>query len=150
MQKEIGVFAGDYVEAMWLMLQQETPDDYVVATGESHSIRDFLDEAFGLLDLDWREYVEVDPRYFRAAEVDLLQGRGRQGTQNSQMGTEGYVQGAGKVDGRALTWQKREKSVSCPTTVATIGANIHDQPRVKNASSSQVALVFWDNSFRQN
>src|SRR4051812_6050780 len=67
-------FAGDYVEAMWLMLQQERPDDYVVATGETHSVREFLDEAFGLLDLDWRAHVEIDPRYFRPAEVDLLLG----------------------------------------------------------------------------
>jgi len=67
-------FAGDYVEAMWLMLQQGKPDDYVVATGETHSVREFLDEVFGYLQLDWKKYVEVDPRYFRPAEVDLLQG----------------------------------------------------------------------------
>ena len=67
-------FAGDYVEAMWMMLQQEKPDDYVIATGESHSVEEFLTEVFGLLDLDWREHVEVDPRYFRPAEVDILEG----------------------------------------------------------------------------
>ncbi|MCH7919595.1 MAG: GDP-mannose 4,6-dehydratase [Planctomycetes bacterium] len=67
-------FAGDYVEAMWLMLQQEGPDDYVVATGETHSVRAFLDQVFGHLDLDWKEYVEIDPRYYRPAEVDLLLG----------------------------------------------------------------------------
>ena len=67
-------FAGDYVEAMWLMLQQDEPRDYVIATGETHSVREFLDEAFRLLDLDWREYVEHDPRYDRPAEVDLLLG----------------------------------------------------------------------------
>jgi GDPmannose 4,6-dehydratase len=67
-------YAGDYVEAMWLMLQAEEPDDYVIATGETHSVRDFLDEAFGLLDLDWKEYVEKDPRYYRPTEVDLLLG----------------------------------------------------------------------------
>jgi len=67
-------FAGDYVEAMWLMLQQEEPGDYVIATGETHSVREFLEEAFGLLDLDWREYVRTDPRYFRPSEVDLLLG----------------------------------------------------------------------------
>jgi len=67
-------YAGDYVEAMWLMLQQPEPDDYVVATGESYSVREFLEEAFGLLGLDWREYVEIDPRYFRPAEVDFLLG----------------------------------------------------------------------------
>src|SRR5687767_8673329 len=67
-------FAGDYVEAMWLMLQTAEPQDYVVATGETHSVREFLDEVFGTLGLDWRKYVEVDPRYFRPAEVDLLLG----------------------------------------------------------------------------
>ncbi|MDI6451826.1 GDP-mannose 4,6-dehydratase [Anaerobaca lacustris] len=67
-------FAGDYVEAMWLMLQQDQPDDYVVATGETHSVREFLDEVFGHLDLDWGWHVEIDPRYFRPSEVDLLLG----------------------------------------------------------------------------
>src|SRR3989440_1679886 len=67
-------FAGDYVEAMWLMLQQGKPDDYVVATGETHSVREFLDEVFGILELDWQKYVTVDPKYFRPAEVDLLLG----------------------------------------------------------------------------
>ena len=67
-------FAGDYVEAMWRMLQQDTPDDYVVATGESISIRDFLGLTFGRLDLDWQKYVKIDPRYFRPAEVDHLEG----------------------------------------------------------------------------
>ncbi|MEN9243699.1 MAG: GDP-mannose 4,6-dehydratase [Gloeomargarita sp. DG02_5_bins_242] len=67
-------FAGDYVEAMWLMLQQDTPDDYVVATGEAYSVQEFLETAFGLLDLDWRAYVKIDPRYFRPTEVDYLLG----------------------------------------------------------------------------
>jgi GDPmannose 4,6-dehydratase len=67
-------FAGDYVESMWLMLQQKKPDDYVVATGESHSVREFVQEVFSHLDLDWKKYVEIDPRYFRPTEVDFLQG----------------------------------------------------------------------------
>ena len=67
-------FAGDYVEAMWLMLQQEQADDYVIATGETHSVRAFLEEAFGQVGLDWQKHVEIDPRYFRPAEVDLLIG----------------------------------------------------------------------------
>jgi GDPmannose 4,6-dehydratase len=66
--------ARDYVEAMWLMMQAEEPDDYVIATGETHSVREFLEEAFGYLGLDWEKYVEIDPRYFRPAEVDLLLG----------------------------------------------------------------------------
>jgi len=67
-------YARDYVEAMWLMLQAEVADDYVIATGETHSVREFLDQTFGYLDLDWQEHVETDPRYFRPAEVDLLLG----------------------------------------------------------------------------
>ena len=67
-------FAGDYVETMWLMLQQEKSDDYVVATGETHSVREFLDEVFGHLDLDWQKFVEIDPRYLRPSEVDCLLG----------------------------------------------------------------------------
>lgn len=67
-------YAKEYVEAMWLMLQQEQPDDYVIATGETHSIREFLDAAFGHAGLDWTKYVEIDARYYRPAEVDLLIG----------------------------------------------------------------------------
>jgi GDPmannose 4,6-dehydratase len=67
-------FAGDYVEAMWLMLQHDKPDDYVIATGETYSVKDFLDEVFAYLDLDWQKYVKQDARYFRPAEVDLLVG----------------------------------------------------------------------------
>jgi GDPmannose 4,6-dehydratase len=67
-------FAGDYVEAMWRMLQQDTPEDYVIATGESHSVREFLDEAFGHAGMDWKPHVEKDERYFRPAEVDILVG----------------------------------------------------------------------------
>jgi GDPmannose 4,6-dehydratase len=67
-------YAGDYVRAMWLMLQQDEPDDYVVATGETHSVQEFVEEAFGYLDLDWRRHVVQDPRYYRPAEVDLLVG----------------------------------------------------------------------------
>ncbi|MDD5326956.1 MAG: GDP-mannose 4,6-dehydratase [Phycisphaerae bacterium] len=67
-------FAGDYVETMWLMLQQERSDDYVIATGETHSVKEFLDEVFGYLDLDWHKCVETDKRYYRPSEVDFLQG----------------------------------------------------------------------------
>ena len=67
-------FAGDYVETMWLMLQHDKPDDYVIATGETHSVREFLEEVFGHLDLEWQKYVEIDPRYLRPTEVDCLLG----------------------------------------------------------------------------
>jgi len=67
-------FAGDYVEAMWLMLQQDEPDDYVIATGETHSVREFAEKVFQKLELDYEEYVEIDQRYFRPTEVDVLLG----------------------------------------------------------------------------
>jgi len=67
-------FAGDYVEAMWLMLQQEHPDDYIIATGETHSVQEFLESAFDRLKLDWHKYVDTDPRFFRPSEVDILCG----------------------------------------------------------------------------
>ena len=67
-------YAKDYVEAMWLMMQTETPDDYVIATGETHSVREFVEETFRYLDLDWQQYVEIDPWYYRPSEVDLLLG----------------------------------------------------------------------------
>jgi GDPmannose 4,6-dehydratase len=67
-------YAGDYVEAMWLMLQQDKPDDYIIATGQAHSVREFLDEAFGYAGLSWKDYVKQDPRYLRPTEVDYLVG----------------------------------------------------------------------------
>jgi GDPmannose 4,6-dehydratase len=67
-------YAKDYVEAMWLMLQQDEPGDYVIATSETHSVREFLEETFNYLDLDWRDHVEIDPKYFRPTEVDSLAG----------------------------------------------------------------------------
>ncbi len=67
-------FAGDYVKAMWLMLQQDKPDDFVVATGETYSVEEFLQEAFGYVNLDWHDYVVQDPRFMRPAEIDLLVG----------------------------------------------------------------------------
>jgi GDPmannose 4,6-dehydratase len=74
-------YAPDYVAAMWKMLQLDQPDDFVVGTGEAHSVREFLDEAFGYLNMDWHDYVKIDPRYFRPTEVDYLQaeiGKARQ------------------------------------------------------------------------
>ena len=82
-------FAGDYVEAMWLMLQQEEPHDYVIATGRHYSITDLLDIAFGEVDLDWKGYVRIDPRYYRPAEVDLLVGDSSKA--HSQLGWKPHV-----------------------------------------------------------
>jgi GDPmannose 4,6-dehydratase len=67
-------YAKEYVEAMWLMLQQDKPEDYVIATGETHAVSEFCEEAFHYVGLNWKDYVEIDPRYFRPAEVDLLIG----------------------------------------------------------------------------
>ena len=82
-------FAGDYVRAMWLMLQQDTPDDYVVGTNETHTVREFVEIAFGHLGLDWQKYVLVDPAFFRPAEVDLLLGNPAKAKQ--QLGWEPEV-----------------------------------------------------------
>jgi GDPmannose 4,6-dehydratase len=67
-------YAGDYVEAMWLMLQQDSPDDYVIATGETHSVRELVEIAFAAAGLDWTQHVKIDPKLLRPAEVELLQG----------------------------------------------------------------------------
>ncbi len=74
-------FAGDYVKAMWMMLQQDKADDFVIATGKSYSVREFLERVFGYLKLEWQRYVEIDPRYFRPTEVDFLLGDARQAQQ---------------------------------------------------------------------
>ncbi|MEM9420729.1 MAG: GDP-mannose 4,6-dehydratase [Planctomycetota bacterium] len=89
-------FAGDYVEQMWLMLQQDTPDDYVVATGETHTVRQFCERAFGRVGLDYNDYVEIDPRYYRPAEVDLLWGDPSKAKR--QLGWEPRVTFEGLVD----------------------------------------------------
>jgi GDPmannose 4,6-dehydratase len=89
-------FAGDYVEQMWLMLQQDTPDDYVVATGETHTVREFCERAFARVGLDYRDYVEIDPRYYRPAEVDLLWGDPSKAKR--QLGWEPKVTFEGLVD----------------------------------------------------
>ena len=67
-------YAGDYVDAMWRILQQDKPDDYVIATGQTHSVQELCEQAFGYLDLNWRDHVVVDPKFLRPAEVDLLVG----------------------------------------------------------------------------
>lgn len=89
-------FAGDYVEAMWRMLQQQTPDDYVVATGETHSVREFVEAVFARLELDYEQFVKIDPRYFRPAEVDLLLGDATRA--RTQLGWEPKVDFPGLVN----------------------------------------------------
>ncbi|MCA1907977.1 MAG: GDP-mannose 4,6-dehydratase [Magnetospirillum sp.] len=106
-------FAGDYVEAMWLMLQQDRPDDYVVATGETYAVRDFLDRAFALAGLDWRQYVEVDPRYFRPTEVELLIGDPSKAKENlgwqPRVGFDQLVEMMVRADMAALGLENRIK-----------------------------------------
>ena len=80
-------YAKDYVEAMWRMLQQDTADDYVVATGEMHTVREFCEVAFAHVGLDWQKYVSVDPRYFRPSEVDTLLGDAGEGEEASSAGS---------------------------------------------------------------
>ena len=75
-------FAGDYVRAMWLMLQQDNPEDFVIATGEAYSVREFLEECFSHLDLSWQDYVSIDQRYFRPSEVDYLRGDASRAREN--------------------------------------------------------------------
>ncbi|MCB2155326.1 GDP-mannose 4,6-dehydratase [bacterium] len=112
-------FAGDYVEAMWLMLQQDTPDDYVVATGETHTVREFLEIAFGHVGLDYNDYVKIDPRYFRPSEVDILLGDPAKA--KKQMGWEPRVSFEGLVkmmmdtDLALANWEKDHLKDKRPT-----------------------------------
>ena len=114
-------FAGDYVEAMWLMLQQDTPDDYVVATGETHSVREFLEMAFGAVNLDYRDFVVTDPKYFRPTEVDLLLGdsskaRARLGWQ-PRVGFEQLVAMMVEADMKVAECEKLLRGSGLPTSL---------------------------------
>ena len=106
-------FAGDYVRAMWLMLQQDTPDDFVVATGETHSVREFCEVAFGHVGLDYNDFVKVDQQFFRPAEVDLLVGDASKA--RDKLGWEPSVTFAGLVtmmvdaDLELVAWQKLDE-----------------------------------------
>jgi GDPmannose 4,6-dehydratase len=105
-------YAGDYVEAMWLMLQQPEPDDFVIATGESHSVKEFLDEAARHLGLDWKKYVEIDPRYLRPAEVHDL--RGDASKARSKLGWEpklGFSELVGRMTAHDLELARQEKAL---------------------------------------
>ncbi len=93
-------FAGDYVRAMWLMLQQPAPDDFVIATGVSHSVRDLVEIAFGRVGLDWQKYVKTDPKFLRPAEVDHLIGNPEKARRRAGLAAEGRLQAAGRNDGR--------------------------------------------------
>ena len=116
-------FAGDYVEAMWLMLQQDEPDDYVVATGETHSVREFCELAFGHVGLDWEKHVVIDERFFRPAEVDLLVGDPTKARDGARLEAQDELRGAGAHDGRRRPRAARRASCArCaePSTVITV------------------------------
>lgn len=123
-------YAKDYAYAMWLMLQQDKPDDFVIATGETHSVSEFLDETFDLLGLDWKRYVEIDPRYFRPAEVDVL------------CGDMSKAQ-------RILNWQPQVRfkelvriMVAADLDLARAEAHARTRPRSKDADSDpELALL---------
>ena len=93
-------FAGDYVEAMWLMLQQDEPDDYVIATGETHSVREFVEAAFAHVGLDDDRHVVVDPAFMRPAEVDLLIGDPAKARERARLEAAHDLPRAGRDDGR--------------------------------------------------
>ena len=93
-------YAKEYVEAMWLMLQQPEPDDYVIATNETHTIRECLEVAFGRVGLDWQKYVEIDPRYYRPAEVELLIGDASKAKRKMGWEPKDEVQRPHRADGR--------------------------------------------------
>ena len=92
-------FAGDYVRAMWLMLQQDEPDDYVIGTGETHSVEEFVEIAFARAGLDWRDHVVVDPQFYRPAEVDLLLANPDQGPEEARLAAANVLRAAGPHDG---------------------------------------------------
>ena len=128
-------YAGDYVEAMWMMLQQDEPDDYVIATGETHTIRELLDVAFALAGIDdWEPYVEQDPRFYRPAEVDLLIGDASKAREvlgwKPTVGFEELVPHdvRERPQGRAGT--KQPSTVALATVVGRRSRGARDQDRV--------------------
>ena len=112
-------YAGDYVKAMWLMLQQDEPDDYVVATGETHSIEELVERAFAEVGIDdWQRYVRQDPKFYRPAEVDLLIGDARQGPHRARLGARGRFRGPRQADGPARPRRRGEEGRHHPRVAA--------------------------------
>ena len=108
-------FAGDYVKAMWLMLQQDQPDDYVVATGVKHSVRELVELAFGHVGLDWRKHVEIDPSCCGPAEVNTLCGDAAKARRVLGWEPTGLLRRAGANDGRRRSGRvRREVAEPCP------------------------------------
>ncbi len=128
-------YAKDYVRAMWLMLQQEQPDDYVVATGETYSCKEFLDIAFGYVNLDWKNYVEFDERYLRPAEVDLLIGDPTKAKQ--KLGWEPSVTFEGLVH---LMVDADLKALGLPTPNNGGSSKVEDYATIRNALVSSTSF----------
>jgi len=93
-------YAPEYVEAMWLMLQQDKPDDYVIATGETHSVKEFVKKAFDYVRLDWKKYVKIDPNFFSTGRNKYINWRRLKGKKNFKMGPKNKIQPVGRIDGR--------------------------------------------------
>jgi len=93
-------YAPEYVEAMWLMLQQDKPDDYVIATGETHSVKEFVKKAFDYVRLDWKKYVKIDPNFFLTGRNKYINWRRLKGKKNFKMGPKNKIQPVGRIDGR--------------------------------------------------
>ena len=122
-------YAKDYVEAMWLMLQQDEPEDFVIATGETHSVRELVDLAFEHVGLDPDDHVEIDPRFLRPAEVEQLIGDSGEGARAARLGAAHELRGAGEADGRrrpraAGEWSAPEASRMTECDIAVVGAGI--------------------------
>jgi GDPmannose 4,6-dehydratase len=114
-------FAGDYVEAMWAMLQQDAPDDFVIATGEAHTVREFLELAFEYVGVDWQKHVEIDPRYFRPAEVAHLQGDARRARER--------LAWQPRVDFKALVGMMADEDMELARQEKTLRDAGHSRPR---------------------
>ena len=124
-------YAGDYVKGMWLMLQQDTPDDYVLATGETHSIEELVQRAFAEVGIDnWADYVRQDPKFLRPAEVDLLIGDATKATHEARLGTRSRLPRPGQDDGRPRPPTRSHQSRP-------------PRPRLSRRISSRTACRSW-------
>ena len=124
--------ARDYVRAMQMMLRHPEPLDLVIGTGQSHSVRDFLDAAFAVVDLDWEQYVEIDPKFYRPAEVDFLASRHHQGQGDDRMGARDHLRGTGEGDGRSRPQSQWRECLT--TRPCEVKRPRHRRPRLHRSS----------------
>jgi GDPmannose 4,6-dehydratase len=136
-------FAGDYVRAMWMMLQQPEPEDYVLATGQTHSIRELLEVAFGAVGLDWEEYVEIDPKLIRPAEVEFLCGDASKAREKlgwePQVGFEELIKMMVEADLEAV--QKAENGIAFAATLRNGNGNGNGSSRTENRHANAAAAL---------